>query len=180
MLTKAWIVAASKIGAPMVRVFDGAIPKGYENNWEEPAQWMLECYKECAEFGAKYGVKLGIQNHGDMLKTAEQCKYILDRLDKKWVGLILDTGNFKTTDPYKDIAEMVPYAINWQVKESVFGIGSSIKTDYNKLMKIVVDGGYQGYLPVETLFVRGRPYDPFNQVPAMLKEMEEAIKKAGK
>jgi sugar phosphate isomerase/epimerase len=180
MLTKAWIVAASKIGAPMVRVFDGAIPKGYENNWEEPAQWMLDCYKECAEFGAKYGVKLGIQNHGDMLKTAEQCKYILDRLDKKWVGLILDTGNFKTTDPYKDIAEMVPYAINWQIKESVFGIGSSIKTDYNKLMKIVVDGGYQGYLPVETLVVRGRPYDPFNQVPAMLKEMEEAIKKARK
>ena len=180
MLTKAWIVAASKIGAPMVRVFDGAIPKGYENNWEEPAQWMLDCYKECAEFGAKYGVKLGIQNHGDMLKTAEQCKYILDRLDKKWVGLILDTGNFKTTDPYKDIAEMVPYAINWQVKESVFEIGSSIKTDYNKLMKIVVDGGYKGYLPVETLFVRGRPYDPFNQVPAMLKEMEEAIKKARK
>lgn len=180
MLTKAWIVAASKIGAPMVRVFDGAIPKGYENNWEEPAQWMLACYKECAEFGAKYGVKLGIQNHGDMLRTAEQCKYILDRLDRKWAGLILDTGNFKTTDPYKDIAEMVPYAINWQVKESVFEIGNPIKTDYNKLMKIVVDGGYKGYLPVETLLVRGQPYDPFNQVPAMLKVMEVALKKARK
>lgn len=177
-LTKAWIVAASKIGAPMVRVFDGAIPKGYENNWEEPAQWMLACYKECAEFGAKYGVKLGIQNHGDMLQTAAQCKYILNKLDPKWVGLILDTGNFKTPDPYKDIAEMVPYAINWQVKESVFEIGNPIKTDYNKLMKIVVDGGYKGYLPVETLLVRGKPYDPFNQVPAMLKEMEIALKKA--
>ncbi len=179
-LTKAWIVAASKIGAPVVRVFDGAIPKGYENNWEEPAQWMLACYKECAEFGAKYGVKLGIQNHGDMLRTAEQCKYILDRLDRKWVGLILDTGNFKTTDPYKDIAEMVPYAINWQVKESVFEIGSPIKTDYDKLMKIVVNGGYKGYLPVETLLVRGQPYDPFNQVPAMLKQMEVALKNVRK
>lgn len=176
-LTKAWIEAAAKIGAPVIRVFDGAIPKGYENNWEEPAQWMLECYKECAEFGAKYGVKLGIQNHGDMLRTAEQCKYILDRLDRKWVGLILDTGNFKTTDPYKDIAEMVPYAINWQVKESVFEIGSPIKTDYNKLMKIVVDGGYKGYLPVETLFVRGQPYDPFIQVPDMLRQIEKAIEK---
>jgi sugar phosphate isomerase/epimerase len=164
----------------MVRVFDGAIPKGYENNWEVPAQWMLACYKECAEFGAKYGVKLGIQNHGDMLRTAEQCKYILDRLDRKWAGLILDTGNFKTADPYKDIAEMVPYAINWQVKESVFEIGSPIKTDYNKLMKIVVEGGYNGYLPVETLLARGQPYDPFNQVPEMLKEMEVALKKARK
>jgi sugar phosphate isomerase/epimerase len=176
-LTKAWIVAAAKIGAPVVRVFDGAIPKGYEENWEEPAQWMLACYKECAEFGAKYGVKLGIQNHGDMLRTAQQCKYILDKLDRKWAGLILDTGNFKTADPYKDIAEMVPYAINWQVKESVFEIGSPIKTDYQKLVKIIVDGGYEGYLPVETLLVRGQSYDPFRQVPAMLEAMEEQIRK---
>jgi sugar phosphate isomerase/epimerase len=180
LLTKAWIVAASKIGAPMVRVFDGAIPKGYENNWEEPAQWMIACYKECAEFGAKYGVKVGIQNHGDMLQTAPQCKYILEKVNSKWVGLILDTGNFKTADPYKDIAEMVPYAINWQVKESVFEIGNPIKTDYDKLMKIVVDGGYKGYLPVETLLVRGQPYDPFNQVPEMLKKMEISLKKARK
>jgi sugar phosphate isomerase/epimerase len=177
MLTKAWIVAASKIGAPMVRVFDGAIPKGYENNWEEPAQWMIACYKECAEFGANYGVKVGIQNHGDMLQTAAQCKYILEKVNSKWVGLILDTGNFKTADPYKDIAEMVPYAINWQVKESVFEIGNPIKTDYDKLMKIVVDGGYKGYLPVETLLVRGQPYDPFNQVPEMLKKMENSLGK---
>jgi sugar phosphate isomerase/epimerase len=179
-LTKAWIIAATKIGAPVIRVFDGAIPKGYEANWEVPAQWMLECYKECAEFGAKHGVKLGIQNHGDMLRTAEQCKYILDRLDRKWAGLILDTGNFKTEDPYKDIAAMVPYAINWQVKESVFGIGSPIKTDYNKLMKIIVEAGYKGYLPVETLLVRGQPYDPFNQVPAMIEELKVALKKVKK
>lgn len=177
-LTKAWIVAASKIGAPVVRVFDGAIPKGYENKWEEPAQWMIACYKECSEYGAKYGVKLGIQNHGEMLQTAAQCKYILDKLDSKWVGLILDIGNFKTVDPYKDIAEMVPYAINWQVKESVFGIDSPVKTDYNKLAKIIVNGGYKGYLPVETLLVRGQPYDPFNQVPVMLKVIEKALNDA--
>jgi len=175
-LTKSWIVAAAKIGAPVVRVFDGAIPKGYEDKWEEPAQWMIACYKECAEFGAHYGVKVGIQNHGEMLQTAAQCKYILEKVNSKWVGLILDTGNFKTADPYKDIAEMVPFAINWQVKESVFGIGSSIRTDFKKLMKIIIEGGYKGYLPVETLLVRGESYDPFSKVPAMLKEMEEASK----
>ncbi|MET3128317.1 sugar phosphate isomerase/epimerase [Arcicella rosea] len=175
-LTKSWIVAAAKIGAPVVRVFDGAIPKGYEDKWEEPAQWMIACYKECAEFGAQYGVKVGIQNHGEMLQTAAQCKYILEKVNSKWVGLILDTGNFKTADPYKDIAEMVPFAINWQVKESVFGIGSPIRTDFKKLMKIIIEGGYKGYLPVETLLVRGESYDPFSKVPAMLKEMEEASK----
>jgi hypothetical protein len=44
-------------------------------------------------------------------------------------------------------------------------------------MKIVVDGGYKGYLPVETLLVRGQPYDPFNQVPEMLKKMENSLGK---
>jgi sugar phosphate isomerase/epimerase len=175
-LAKKWIVAASKMGAPIVRVFSGEIPKGYENKWNEVAGWMIECYKECAAFGEKYGVKIGIQNHGDMLQTSEQCLYVLKAVDSKWVGLIVDTGNFKTADPYKDIAEVVPYAINWQIKESVFGIGSEVPTDYKRLIQVIKDGGYKGYLPIETLLVRGKPYDPFALVPQMLNELSTAIK----
>ncbi len=175
-LAKNWIIAASKMGAPVVRLFSGEIPKGYENKWKEVADWMIACYKECAAFGEKYGVKIGIQNHGDMLQTAEQCMYVLKGVDSKWAGLIVDTGNFKTDDPYKDIAALVPYAVNWQVKESPLGIGGKEKTDYVKLMKIIKDGGYKGYIPIETLLVRGVPYDPFELVPAMLHEMDIAVK----
>ncbi len=174
-LAKDWIVAASKMGAPIVRVFSGEIPKGYEDRWEEVAGWMIECFKECAEYGEKYGVKIGIQNHGDMLQTAEQCIYVMERVDSRWAGLIVDTGSFKTQDPYKDIAAVIPYAINWQVKESVFGIGSEIPTDYKRLVQIIKQGGYKGYLPVETLAVRGKSYDPFALVPAMLNELNAAI-----
>jgi sugar phosphate isomerase/epimerase len=172
-LAKKWIVAASKFGAPVIRVFAGEIPKGYD--WEIVAGWMIDCYKELAAYGAQYGVKIGIQNHGDMLQTAEQCIYVLERVNSEWVGLIVDTGNFKTEDPYKDIAAVVPYAINWQVKESVFGPGSEVTIDYRRLVQIIKNGGYKGYLPVETLLVRGKPYDPFALVPAMLSELQEAI-----
>jgi sugar phosphate isomerase/epimerase len=175
-LAKKWIVAASKLGAPVVRLFAGEIPKGYEDKWKEVADWMIECYKECAAVGEQYGVKIGIQNHGDMLQTAEQCIYVIKGVNSKWAGLIVDTGNFKTDDPYKDIAEVVPYAVNWQVKESPRGIGGKEKTDYVKLVKIIKDGGYTGYLPVETLLVRGVPYDPFVLVPDMLNELNAAIK----
>jgi sugar phosphate isomerase/epimerase len=174
-LAKDWIVAASKIGAPIVRVFSGEIPKGYEDRWPEVAGWMIECFKECAAYGEKYGVKIGIQNHGDMLQTAEQCIYVMERVDSRWAGLIVDTGSFKTEDPYKDIAAVIPYAINWQVKESVFGIGSEIPTDYKRLVHIIKQGGYKGYLPVETLAVRGKSYDPFALVSAMLNELNAAI-----
>lgn len=175
-LAKNWIVAASKMGAPIVRVFSGEVPKGYEDKWNEVAGWMIECYKELIPFAEKYNVKIGVQNHGDMLQTAEQCIYVLKAVDSKWVGLIVDTGNFKTTDPYKDIEEVIPYAINWQIKESVFGIGSDIPTDYKKLVSIIKKGGYKGYLPIETLLVRGKPYDPFILVPQMLHELSAAIK----
>jgi sugar phosphate isomerase/epimerase len=129
-LAKNWIVAASKIGAPVLRVFAGAIPEGYENNWEVPAQWMIDCYKELIPFAKQYHVKIGIQNHGEMLQTAKQCLYVLNAVDSKWAGIIIDTGNFKTDDPYKDIAAVVPYAVNWQVKESPNGIGAAEKTDF--------------------------------------------------
>lgn len=179
-LAKNWIIAASKMGAPVVRVFAGEIPKGYEDKWEEVAGWMIDCYKECAAFAEKYGVKIGIQNHGDMLQTAEQCIYVLNAVNSKWVGLVVDTGNFKTDDPYKDIAAVVPYAINWQIKESVFGLGNKVNTDYKRLVKIIKDGGYTGYLPVETLLVKAKPYDPFVLVSQMLNELSTAINEAYK
>ena len=172
-LAKDWIVAAEKMGAPIIRLFAGEQPEGYE--WEEVAGWMIEAFKECAAFGEQHGVKIGIQNHGDMLSTAEQCIYVLDRVDSEWDGLIVDTGNFKVEDPYKDIAAVVPYAINWQVKESVFGLGSDVRTDFTKLVRIVKEGGYEGYIPIETLKVRGVPYDPFSLVTEMVNELEAAI-----
>jgi sugar phosphate isomerase/epimerase len=173
-LAKKWIVVASKLGAPVIRLFAGAIPQGYENNWDVPAGWMAECFKECAAFSEKYGVKIGIQNHGDMLQTGEQCVKIMKAVNSKWTGIILDTGSFKTEDPYKDIEMVIPYAINWQVKESIYGVSKNVPLDAVRLMKIIKKGGYKGYLPVETLVMKGRPYDPFTLVPELVKKLEEA------
>jgi sugar phosphate isomerase/epimerase len=167
---------ASKLGAPVIRLFAGAIPVGYENKWDEAAGWMIECFRECAAFGEKYGVKIGIQNHGDMLQTGEQCIKIMKAVDSKWAGIILDTGSFKTEDPYLDIEAVIPYAINWQVKESIFGTSKDVRVDCIRLMKIMKKGGYKGFVPVETLLMKGRPYDPFTLVPQLMKELEEAKK----
>lgn len=172
---KEWIVAASKMGAPVLRCFAGEIPEGYEDNWEEPAAWMVDCFKELLPLAARYNVKIGIQNHGDMLQTAGQCLYILEKLDSSRAGIIIDTGNFTTEDPYKDIEKLVPYAVNWQVKEFIDGYGGEIRTDYGKLIRIITEGGYKGFVPVETLKVRGEPYDPFRRVGQMLDELNAQL-----
>jgi sugar phosphate isomerase/epimerase len=179
---KKWIIFAEKLGAPVIRLFAGEIPKGYENKWDEVAGWMIECYKECAAFGAQHGVIIGIQNHGDMLQTADQCIKVAKAVDSKWAGIILDTGNFKVADPYADIAAVIPYTVNWQMKESVLGNTSEVKTDFTRMMKIIKKSGYRGCVPVETLKLVGKvkPYDPFVLVPQIMKELRAAKDKVYK
>lgn len=185
---KEWIDVAAKLGAPVVRIFSGVIPPGYENKWDSIAGYMAASIKECAEYGRLRGVMVGVQNHGDFLKTADETIKLVKLVNSDWFGVIVDTGYFLTPDPYVDIEKVMPYAVNFQVKESVFGAASTVRTDVPRLMKIIKRSGYRGYLPIETLSAAGgnknkkdkpaesRPYDPYKLVPVFLKEVKDAIK----
>ena len=77
------------------------------------------------------------------------------------------------------MAKAAPYAVNWQIKQSPLGVESeeASPTDLKRLLHVVRDSGYRGYLPIETLSPRGGGgvYDPFVVVPKFLKELREAI-----
>jgi sugar phosphate isomerase/epimerase len=170
---KRWIEVSAKLGAPVLRVFAGAVPEGQK--WDDVAKWMADDLRDCANYGKKFGVLIGVQNHGDFLKTGPQVLKIVGMVDSDWFGVIVDTGSFKTEDPYVDIAQVMPYAVNFQVKESVFGRDSTVRTDLPRLVKIIRDGGYRGYLPIETLVFPNRPYNPRELVPKFLAEVRSAI-----
>lgn len=170
-LVKKWIVAAEKLGAPVIRVFSGtADTKGLPRN--EIVDYLVNDMKECVAFGKAHGVVVAIQNHNDFIKTADQAIEIIKRVNSDWFGLILDIGSFRT-DPYKEIAQTIPYAVNWQLKETVFVNGVEQKVDLDRLMKIIKESGYRGYLPLETL----GEGDPKVKVPRFLNEIREAIQK---
>jgi sugar phosphate isomerase/epimerase len=183
---KEWIDVAVKLGAPVVRIFAGPIPAGYENKWDEIAKYMSASMKECADYGKLRGVLIGVQNHGDFLKTADETIKLVKMVDSDWFGVIVDTGYFITDDPYIDIEKVMPYAVNYQVKESPFGVLSRIRIDMPRLLRIVNNSGYRGYLPIETLGDKVmklqpkppfpfRPYDAEKMVPALLKKLKDAI-----
>lgn len=172
-LVRNWIEVAAKLGAPVIRVFAGAEPKDHPR--DKVNKWMVENLKECVACGKQHGVLVGIQNHGDFLKTAEQVIQIVKMVDSEWFGVIVDTGNFQQGDPYEQIAQVVPYAVNFQVKESPYGSNSPVRMDVKKLVQIVRAGGYRGYLPIETLVAPGKEYNPLATVPKFLKEVREAI-----
>lgn len=181
-LTKEWIEVAVKLGAPVVRVFAG--PQGQVKDWQAASNnakradaegWMADSLRECAEHGKKFGVLLAVQNHGDFLSTGEEHLSLLKRVDHEWCGALVDTGKYLTADPYADIALMAPYAVNWQIKET---LGSSMKTprtDMKKLVTIIRQSGYRGYLPIETLASGRKDYDSFVEVAKMHTELREAI-----
>ena len=173
-LARQWIDVAAKLGAPVIRLFAGSMPAGYENRWEEVMAWMVPCFRACAEYAQTKGVRIGIQNHADALSTADQTLRLLRAINHPGVGLIVDTGSFTTSDPYTEIAMTAPFAINWQVKERLHGEGPDKKTDMLRVMKIIRDSGYKGFVPVETLPEKGKPYDPFVRVPMLLAEMQAA------
>jgi sugar phosphate isomerase/epimerase len=170
---KEWIECAARMGAPVLRVFAGPEPDGYK--WDQAAAWMADDLRECAEHGKKYGVLVGVQNHGDMLKNADQVLKIVKMVGSDWFGVIVDTGYFQTPDPYQDIARVIPYAVNWQIKEKLDGAAGSNKTDLKKLVRIIRASGYRGYLPIETLSVKGQPYDPRARVTELLGQLREAL-----
>ena len=170
-LVKNWIEVAAKLGAPVIRVFAGVSnPKEY--TWDEIAKWMVIDLKECVEYGQKHGVIVGIQNHNDFIKTADEAIKIIEMVNMDWFGLILDTGSYRKGDPYEQIARTIKYAVNWQVKENIFVNGIEMKTDLKKLFKIIKDSGYRGYIPIETL---GKG-DPKVKVPKFIEEVRDAMK----
>ena len=183
---KNWAEVAAKLGAPVLRVF--ADTQMRTQTWQTASngatrdqveEWIASDIRECADHAGKFGVIIGVQNHGDFLKTADDLISLLRRVDSPWCGAIVDTGYFKAADPYAEMAKAAPYAVNWQIKQSPLGVeaeGSS-PIDLKRLLRVVRESGYRGYLPIETLSPRGDSgtYDPYKVVPAFHKQLLEAI-----
>lgn len=179
---KEYAEVAARLGAPVVRVFADtqmraetwqSVSKGATR--EQVQEWIAGHLRECSEHAGKFGVRIGVQNHGDFLKTGEELLALIKAVGSKWCGPIVDTGYFKTDDPYRDIALVAPTALNWQIKQSPLGEESEVPTDLKRLMTIVRKSGYSGYLPIETLSPRGKPYDPYAVIPEFLKLVRAAL-----
>jgi len=161
---KDWVICASKMGAPVLRVF--AETQMRNKTWQDVAggatreqvrDWIADDLRECTAFGKEHGVIIGVQNHGDFLRTADDLLKLVGLVNSPWCGVIVDTGYFRSADPYKEMQKAAPYAVNWQVKQSPIGAGSDVKLDLKRLLRIVRASDYSGYLPVETyapVFIR--------------------------
>ena len=161
---KNWIRRAAILGAPHIRIFAGKHPEGVEAS--EAERNASEALEEAAEFAGKHGIFLGIENH-DSISDSGRLLRIVKAAKSPWVGVNLDTGNFRTENPYQDIAESAPYAVNVQVK--VYMREQKQEADLERIGKILRDAGYQGYVVLEY----EENDNPFENVPRVLDRMRK-------
>ncbi len=179
---KDWIEVAAKLGAPTVRAFaDSQQPF---KNWQQASNnasrdtvegYAADALRECAEHGKKFGVIVAVQNHGDFINSGPEHLSLLRRVDHEWCAAMVDTGKYLTSDPYADIALMAPYAVNWQIKETMRSEVDSPKIDMKRVVTIVRQSGYRGYIPIETLSMRRKDYDSYVEITKMLRQLQAAI-----
>ena len=154
-LVKDWTVVAQKLGASVLRVFSGReVPKG--SSFDKVLEWMIPAFQECAEYGKKHGVIIGLQHHDDFLKTAEQTIRVVKAVNSEFFSVILDVGSLRQGDPYEEIEKLLPYACTWQIKEQVWYGEKAAAIDLAKVRAIIDKVGFRGFLPIEALG-RGEP-----------------------
>lgn len=166
---KEWIDHCTVLGAPHIRVFAGREPRGVSR--EQADKWAIEALRECCDYAGKHGIFLGIENH-DSIGNSKSLINFVKAVDHPWFGVNLDTGNFRTDNPYADMAAAAPYAVNVQVKMDLKLNGKSEPTDLALVMSILRKSKFQGYVVLEY----EAKEDPYSSIPPVIKKMRPLLR----
>jgi sugar phosphate isomerase/epimerase len=163
---KRWIDRAVQMGAPHIRFFAGK-RKELEKS-PKTMKIAIEALQECVDYAAKAGVFVGVENHGDL--SGDHIIEIINGIESDWFGVNLDTGNFVSDNPYADIIQCAPYAVNVQVKVKMKTPtkGEKVDADLERISKILKEANYRGNVVMEY-----EEENPFENVPAAMDRLRK-------
>ena len=145
-----WVIAARFLGCHSIRV--NAASAG---TYDEQVKLAADGLRSLSEFASQYGLNVIVENHGGLSSNGEWLSKVIETVDLDNCGTLPDFGNFnlgggKTYDRYKGVTELMPFAKAVSAKSHRFDDeGNETGTDYFKMMKIVLDAGYNGYVGIE-------------------------------
>lgn len=168
--TKRWIDHYADLGANCIRVFAGNPPAG--ENTQAAIGRCIKTMEQACEMAGRRGVILALENHGGPTNRPESMLQIVKAVDSPWFGVNLDTGNFQEgLDPYAELAQIAPYAVNVQVKIEVARRRKAEPANYATLVELLRKAGYSGWVALE---YEGRE-DPYKAIPKHLDKLRGAI-----
>jgi len=169
--TRQWIDYAALMGAPVIRIFAGKEQKGMSR--DEALDLCVKGIDESLEHAAGRGVFLALENHGGITATAPELLEIVKRVKPSpWFGVNFDSGNFRSEDPYAELEQIAPYAVNAQIKVSIRRNGKKEPADFARIVGILKEAGYRGYLALEY----EEDEDPKQAVPKYISQLRKLIR----
>ncbi len=158
---KIWVDAAEYIGAPSLRVNLFGIT--------EPVEWhkaSVISLKNLSEYAATKNINILVENHAELSCDAGKLVAVIKEVNMPNCGTLPDFANFcvkreggsrwgpapcvEEYDPYKGIAELMPYAGGVSAKSHLFDEnGDETEIDYYRMMQIIKDANFSGYIGIE-------------------------------
>jgi sugar phosphate isomerase/epimerase len=147
-----WAEVATHLGCHSIRV--NAHSKGTPH---EQASLVSDGLSRLTEAVAPTGLNVLVENHGGLSSNADWLIDVIQRVNQPTCGTLPDFGNFflnsemtEWYDRYNGVSQMMPYAKAVSAKSNDFDDeGNEIHTDYDKMIGIVLDTGYNGYIGIE-------------------------------
>lgn len=145
-----WCEAAKELGCHSIRV-NAASGGSYEDQVHRAADGL----RALSEFAQPMGLNVIVENHGGLSSNGKWLASVIEKVGLENCGTLPDFGNFNLGggqwyDRYQGVTELMPSAKAVSAKSHKFDDqGNESNTDYRKMMKIVLDAGYRGWVGVE-------------------------------
>ncbi|MCP3904002.1 MAG: sugar phosphate isomerase/epimerase [Planctomycetes bacterium] len=145
-----WVEAAKHLGCHSIRV--NAQSSGAP---DEQRGLAADGLRTLTEFADTHGINVIVENHGGLSSNGAWLASVIERVDHPRCGTLPDFGNFRVGeddwyDRYQGVTELMPFAKAVSAKTHEFDAdGNEVQTDYRRMMRIVLDAGYRGYVGIE-------------------------------
>lgn len=150
-----WVEAAKFLGCHSIRV--NAAGSGAR---EEVARNAADGLHKLATFAKDFNLNVIVENHGGFSSDGQWLSGVMRAVNLPNCGTLPDFGNFclkrekdacaEEYDRYKGVEELMPFAKGVSAKTYNFDAqGNCVETDYNRILAIVKQAGYTGYLGIE-------------------------------
>lgn len=173
-----WVEAAKFLGCHSIRV--NAQSGG---TYEEQIERAADGLRKLSEFGDQHGINVIVENHGGNSSNGQWLAATIKKANHPRCGTLPDFGNFRVSkdeeyDRYKGVTELMPFAKAVSAKSHDFDDqGNETKTDFEKMMKIVLDAGYHGYVGIEYEGSKVDEYQGIRLTKALLERVREKLSK---
>jgi sugar phosphate isomerase/epimerase len=140
-----WVEAAKTLGCAHIRV--NAASAG---SFEEQQRLAADGLRRLAEFADPHGINVIVENHGGLSSNGQWLAGVMKLAAHPRVGTLPDFGNFHDYDRYQGVADLMPFAKAVSAKSHDFDAdGNETRTDYARMMRIVLDAGFHSWVGIE-------------------------------